>query len=51
MSSIITGILNSTVGLLWNKVRDLTAAKLQDGDVTDTKIREIVVRDLNDIKT
>ena len=35
----------------WNKVRDSTAAKLQDGDVTDAKIREIVVRDLNDIKT
>ena len=32
-------------------MRDSTAAKLQDGDVTDAKIREIVVRDLNDIKT
>jgi hypothetical protein len=39
------------VGLLWNKARDSTAAKLKDGDVTDAKIREIVVRDLNDIKT
>ena len=51
MTSIVTSILNSTVGLLWNKVRDSTAAKLQDGDVTDAKIREIVVRELNDIKT
>ena len=51
MSSIITGILNSTVGLLWNKTRNVTAAKLQNGDVTDAKIREIVVRELNDIKT
>ena len=51
MFSIITGILNSTIGLLWNKARDLTAAKLQDGDVADAKIREIVVRELNDIKT
>ena len=51
MSSIITGILNSTIGLLWNKARDSTAAKLQQGDVTDAKIREIVVRELNDIKT
>ena len=50
MSSIITGILNSTIGLLWNKARDSTAAKLQQGDVTDAKIREIVVREL-DIKT
>ena len=51
MSSIVTSILSSTVGLLWNKARDLTAAKLKDGDVTDAKIREIVVRELNDIKT
>ena len=51
MSSIITAILSSTVGLLWNKARNATAAKLQDGDVSDEKIREIVVRELNDIKT
>ena len=51
MSSIVTGILSSTVGLLWNKTRDKTAEKLKDGDVTDAKIREIVVRELNDIKT
>ena len=51
MSSIVTSILSSTVGLLWNKARDSTATKLKDGDITDEKIREIVVRDLNDIKT
>ena len=51
MSSIITGILNTTVGLLWNKARDKTAEKLQGGDVTDGKVREIIVRDLNDIRT
>ena len=51
MSSIITGILNSTICLLWNKTRDWTAAKLQHGDVTEAKIREIVVRELNDVKT
>ena len=51
MSSIITAILSSTVGLLWNKARNATAAKLQDGDVSDEKIREIVVREINDIKT
>ena len=51
MSSIVTSILSSTVGLLWNKDRDSTAAKLKDGDVTDAKIREIIVRDMNDIKT
>ena len=51
MSSIVTSILSSTVGLLWNKARDSTAAKLKDGDVTDAKIREIIVSEMNDIKT
>ena len=51
MSSIVTSILSLTIGLLWNKARDKTAEKLQDGDVTDENIRKIVVRELNDIKT
>ena len=51
MTSIVTSILSSTLGLLWNKARDATAERLKDGDVTDSKIREIVVRELNDIKT
>ena len=34
-----------------NKARDLAAAKLKDGDVTDAKIRELIVRELNDVKT
>ena len=52
MASIITirGILSSTVqGLLFNKVRDITVDKLKDGDITDAKLREIVVRELNDM--
>ena len=51
MSSIATSILSSTVGLLWNKARDKTAENLKDGDITDAKLRETVVRELNDIKT
>ncbi|CAB4035157.1 Hypothetical predicted protein [Paramuricea clavata] len=51
MTFIVTSILSSTVGLLWNKARDSTAAKLKDGDVTNAKIRELVVRELNDIRT
>ena len=51
MTSIVTSILSSTLGLLWNKARDATAKSLKDGDVTNAKIREIVVRELNDIKT
>ena len=51
MSSIITDIVNATVGLLWNKARDTTAAKLQGGDVTNAKIRDLVVGEMTDIKT
>ena len=51
MTSIVTSILNSTLGLLWNKARDAAAENFQDGDVTDAKIRKIVVIELNDIKT
>ena len=51
MISIVTKIIGSTVGLLVNKARDSTAAKLKEGDVTDSKIRELVVRELNDVKT
>ena len=51
MSSIVTSVLSSTVGLLWNKDRDLTADKLQDGKMTDAEIRKIVVRELSDIKS
>ncbi|CAB4041624.1 Hypothetical predicted protein [Paramuricea clavata] len=51
MASIVTKILSSTVGLLVNKARDSTAAKLKEGDVTNAKIRELVVRELNDVKT
>ena len=50
MSSIITAILSSTAGFLWSKARDSTAEKLRDGDVTDAKISQIVVRELDDIK-
>ncbi|CAB4007774.1 Hypothetical predicted protein [Paramuricea clavata] len=51
MTSIVTSMISSTVGLLCDKARDSTAAKLKDGDITDAKIREIVVRELDDIKT
>jgi hypothetical protein len=44
-------MISSTAGLLCDKARDSTAAKLKDGDITDAKIREIVVRELDDIKT
>ena len=51
MSSIITAILSSTVGLLCDKARDSAADKLKDGDLTDETMRKIIVKDLTDIKT
>jgi hypothetical protein len=51
MSSIITGILRLTVGLLCDKARDSAANKLKDGDLADEKLREIIVKDLTDIKS
>ncbi|CAB4022386.1 Hypothetical predicted protein [Paramuricea clavata] len=50
MASTVTKILSSTVGLLVNKARDSASAKLMHGDITDSKIREFVVRELNDVK-
>ena len=49
MSSVITGILSSTVSLLLNKVRGVTAMRLMDGDFTDQKIFDVVVGELNDV--
>ena len=51
MSSIITAILSSTVGLLYDRARDSAADKLKDGDLTDETMRKMIVKDLTDIKT
>ena len=50
MSSIVTSVLATTFGLLYKKFRDHTANKLQEGDVTDQKCRQLIVRELDDIK-
>jgi hypothetical protein len=39
------------VGLLCDKARDSAANKLKDGDLADEKLREIIVKDLTDIKS
>ncbi len=51
MSFIITPILRLTVSLLCDKARDSAADKLKDGDLADEKLREIIVKDLTDIKS
>ena len=51
MTSIVNGIINSTVGLLCSTLRDYTADKLDEGDLSDEKCKQIVVRELDDIKS
>ena len=51
MTSIVNGIIYSTVGLLCSKLRDYAADKLDEGDLSDEKCKQIVVRELDDIKS
>ena len=51
MMSIVTVVLEATVGFLVSKGRDAAAAKLREGDVTDERFRNMIVRDLDDIKS
>lgn len=51
MSALVTGVLKATVGFLVNKGRDLVAEKLRDGDILDRRIRDIIVREISDVKS
>ena len=51
MSSIITAILRSTMGLFCDKARNSAANKLRDRDLADEKLREVIVKDLTYIKS
>ena len=51
MLSIIIFLLKATVGLLFDKARDLVVEKLRDGDVVDQKIRNIIAREIKDVKS
>ena len=50
MSAIISAVLKGTIGLIVKTGRDVAAEKLKDGDVTDQKLRGLIVSELNDIK-
>ena len=50
MSAIISAVLKSTIGLIAKKGRDVAVERLKDGDVTDQKLRGLIVSELNDIK-
>ena len=51
MSSIVTTVFNSSIGCLVNKGRNIAAEKLKEGDVTDQKIRDLIVGDVEDVKS
>ena len=51
MVSIVTAVLEATVGFLVTKGRDAAAAKLREGDVTDERFCNMIVRELDDIKS
>ncbi|XP_029211405.2 uncharacterized protein LOC114975403 [Acropora millepora] len=51
MSEIVTSLLKAIFGLLFNKARDSAAEKLKYGDVTDKRIRELIQREIDDIKS
>ena len=51
MSSIVTLVFNTTIGWLVNKGRDMTAERLKEGDAANQKIRDLIVRELEDIKS
>ena len=50
MSAIISAVLKGTIGLMVKKGRDVAAEKMKEGDVTDQKLRGLIVSELNDIK-
>ena len=50
MSAIISAVLKGTIGFIVKKGIDVAAEKLKDGDVTDQKLRGLIVNELNDIK-
>ena len=51
MSSFVEAILKATVGLLVNKGRNVAAEKLKEGDVTNEQIGNLIVREIDDIKS
>ncbi|XP_044182679.1 uncharacterized protein LOC122963326 [Acropora millepora] len=51
MSLFIDAILKATVGLLVNKGRNVAAEKLREGDVSNEQLRNLIVSELDDIKS
>ena len=51
MSEIVTSLLEAVLGLLVKKAIDSAVEILKDGDVTNNRIRELIQREINDIKS
>ena len=51
MSSIATFLFQATIGWLVNKGRDVAAENLREGDVANKKVRDLIVREVEDIKS
>ena len=52
MLSVISSIISSVLGLVLDKARNTAADKLRErGDVADKRLRDLIVKDLHDIKT
>ena len=47
----MSAIVNLAIGAISNKLRDYTAQKLRGGDLNHDRLRRLVVRDLDDIKS
>ena len=51
MSSIAAAVFEAIVGILVRKSRNVAAVKVEDDDVIDHYIRNLIVREINDIKS
>ena len=51
MASLLTAVFKATVGLLVQKGLDAAADKLKQGDITDQKLRDVIVREIHDVKS
>ena len=51
MSSIVTSVLKTTLGFIVKKGRDVAAEKLKEGDVTDLRFRDLIVREIDAVKS
>ena len=47
----MSDVIRSVLGLVVNKARSATASHLSDGDLTDERIREAIISNIEDIRS